>query len=75
MFWVMVAGTLVIGVLPPDLVETFANHTSLTSAIPAKSVGAFWLIFLVYGAVLIVSGSISFWLYIYHTKAGAQEAQ
>ena len=61
--------------LPADLVETFANHTSLTSAIPAKVVGAYWLTFVVCGAVLMISGGISFWLYFHHTQAPAQEGQ
>jgi hypothetical protein len=75
MFAVMVAGPFVIAALPADIVETFANHTDLTSALTAKVVGAFWLTFLVYGAVLMVSGGISFWLYIRHTQAPAQEGQ
>jgi uncharacterized membrane protein YhaH (DUF805 family) len=72
-FCVLVAGVLVIAWLPADLAESFANHTSLTSAIPAKAVGAYWLTFVVYGAVLMISGSISFWLYLLHTEAPAPE--
>lgn len=74
-FWIMVAGSLVIAVLPTDLLQTFANHTSLTPAIPAKAVGAFWLTFVVYGTVLMVSGAISLWLYLRRTQSPAQEEQ
>jgi hypothetical protein len=36
---------------------------------------AFLLIMMLYGAVLSVSGGISFWLYLRHTEAPAPEAQ
>ena len=37
--------------------------------------GAFILIMMLYGAVLLVSGGISFWLYLRYTEAPAPEAQ
>jgi hypothetical protein len=74
-FLAMVAGTLVIAALPADLLEAFANHTSLTSAIPAKAVGAYRLMFAVYGALLMISGGISFWLYLRHTQAPSEQGQ
>lgn len=74
-FAAMVAGALVIGALPPDLVEAFANGSSLNSAIPAKVVGAYWLTFVVYGALLMISGAISFWLYVRDTQPPAQECE
>jgi hypothetical protein len=37
-------------------------------------VGAFLLTMMLYGAVLLVSGGISFWLYIRHSEAPAPEA-
>jgi hypothetical protein len=60
----MVAGAGVIAVLPMDVAESFANHAGLTPAIPAKLVGAFWLTVAVCGFVQIVSGAISFRLYL-----------
>ena len=74
-FCVMVAGALVIAALPADLLETFANHTGLTSAVPAKVVGAYWLTFGVSGAVMLISGGISFWLYLHNTQAPGQESR
>jgi hypothetical protein len=49
------------------------------SALPADVVGRAWqgpfmLIMMLYGAVLLVSGGASFWLYLRHTQAPAQEA-
>jgi len=72
---VMVAAAIVIAALPADVTETFANHTGLTSAVPAKVVGAYWLTFAVFGAVMMVSGGISFWLYLRHTQAPVQEGR
>ena len=74
-FGVMVAGAFIIVALPADLLEAFANHNSLTPAIPARAVGAYWLIFTFYGAVFLISGAISFWLYLRHTQAPEQEGQ
>jgi len=72
-FSVMVAGPLAISALPADLVGAFANHMDLTSAIPAKAVGAYWLTFVVDGTALMISGGRSFWLYLRHTQAPAKE--
>jgi hypothetical protein len=63
---VVALGSLVIAVLPADLVGAPANHSWM---------GALMLTFVLYGAVLSVSGGISFWLYLRHTQAPAQEAQ
>ena len=74
-FGSMAAGSVVIATLPPGFLEGVANHTSLTSAIPARAAGAFWLTFIVYGIALAISGAISFWLYLRHTQPPAQDAQ
>jgi hypothetical protein len=67
--WVVVCvvalGSIAIAVLPADVVGAPANHSWQ---------GAFILIITFYGAVLLVSGGISFWLYIRHTEAPAPEA-
>jgi len=72
-FWVMVAGALIIAALPTELLEAFANHKSMTSAIPPRAVGAYWLTIIVYGVVLMISGGISLWLYLRQTQPPAQE--
>ncbi|MGA2770749.1 MAG: hypothetical protein ABSG26_08040 [Bryobacteraceae bacterium] len=63
---VVALGSVAIAMLPPDLVGALANHSWA---------GAFMLIMTLYGAVLSISGGISFWLYLRHTEAPAQEAQ
>ena len=74
-FGVLVGGALVIAALPADVLEVVANHTSPAPAIPAKAIGAYWLTFVLDGVALIVSGGISFGLYLHHTQAPAQEGQ
>jgi len=68
-FIVMLAGAFMIAALPADVTEAFANHTDLTRAIPARTLGACWLTFVVFGVVMMISGGISFWLYLRHTEA------
>jgi hypothetical protein len=64
---VVALGSVAIAVLPADVVGALAGHSSVR--------GAFLLTFMLYGAVLLVSGGISFWLYLRHTEAPAPEAQ
>jgi hypothetical protein len=64
---VVALGSVVIAVLPADVVAALAGHS------PVR--GAFLLTFMLYGAVLLISGGISFWLYLHHTEAPAPEAQ
>jgi ABC-type enterochelin transport system permease subunit len=62
---VVALGSVAIAMLPPDLVGAWADHSWQ---------GAFILIMTLYGVVLLVSGGISFWLYLRHTEAPAPEA-
>jgi hypothetical protein len=64
---VVALGSIVIAVLPADVVGALADHSSVR--------GAFLLTFVLYGVALLVSGGISFWLYLRHTEAPAPEAQ
>jgi energy-coupling factor transporter transmembrane protein EcfT len=63
---VVALGSVAIAMLPPDLVSALANHSWQ---------GAFILAMTLFGAVLLVSGGISFWLYLRHTEPPEQEAQ
>jgi hypothetical protein len=74
-FGAMVVGALVIATLPAAVLEAFANHNALNRAVPAKAVGAYWLTFAFYGAMFLISGGISFWLYLRHTQIPEQEGQ
>jgi hypothetical protein len=60
----LAAGALLIATLPPDFALAVANRTALSSALPAQTVGEFWLLFVLYGILLSVSGGITFYLYL-----------
>jgi hypothetical protein len=63
--WAMAFASLLIAVNPADLVESLADHSWI---------GALWLMFMLYGTMLLISGGISFGLYLRHTQAPSQEA-
>ena len=71
---VLALGFLGIALLPADLVEAVANH-SRASGMPPALLGIILLSFLFYGGTLLVSGAISFCLYLLHTEPPAEEAQ
>jgi hypothetical protein len=72
---VLVIGTVVIATLPAAVVGAVANHTWAGRAFSPEAVGSFLLSFTLYGAVTSISGGISFWLYLRHTQAPAQESE
>ncbi len=70
----MLAATLVVAALPAGFVATLVNNRDFGAA-PAKFFGAFWLTAVVFGVLLVVSGAISFWLYLGRTRPPAEDAQ
>jgi hypothetical protein len=76
--WVVVLaqviGSLLIALLPEDLTAALSGGSSLPAWFSASSVGAFLLWLMLYGTLLLISGAISFWLYLRHTQAPAKEA-
>jgi hypothetical protein len=58
--------SVVIAMLPADLVGKLADSGQV--GFSAATVGAWLLSVLVYGVILLVSGGISFWLYLRHTQ-------
>ncbi len=79
--WAVVAamtlGTLVIALLPAHVPAHFAlalaNFPPETARSPAEFIGALFLNEILFSALLVVSGGVSFWLYIRHTKAPVEE--
>jgi hypothetical protein len=69
----LVIGSLAIAVLPGDLTATLSGVASMPTWL-ARSAGAFLLYLMLYGTMLLISGTISFWLYLRHTQAPAKEA-
>ena len=59
--WAMAFSSLIIAILPGDLIGALASR--------------FWLSMTLYGAMLLISGGGTFWLYLRHTQPPAQEGQ
>lgn len=74
-FSAMVVSTVSIALLPADLLENLAGHSSLGSALPARTLGASWLTWTTFGILFLFSGAISFWLYLRHTRRPAREVE
>jgi len=70
----MLLGSLTIAILPPDLLEALYN-SELPPVLPLKLVVAIMLVFILCGVLLTISGGISFWFYLRHTQAPAQDSQ
>jgi hypothetical protein len=66
--------SVVIAMLPAELVGAIAVSTSGAGAFSAGAVGAWLLSILTYGAILLISGAISFVLYLRHTQPPATAA-
>ena len=73
--WAMALGSVIIAVLPADVIGAMASHSWITRQVPAKAVGAFTFTMMLYGALTLISGGISFWLYLRHTQAPAHQSQ
>jgi len=71
----MVIGSVVIATLPADVVGAVANHSWIGKPFSPQLVGAFLLSITLYGAVTLISGVISFCLYLRHTQAPEQESE
>jgi hypothetical protein len=69
----MAAGALVTAVLPADFLGAVVNDSWITHPVRTRLTGAFLASFMLFGALLLISGGISFWLYLRHTEAPAQE--
>jgi|WetSurMetagenome_2_1015567.scaffolds.fasta_scaffold114327_3 hypothetical protein len=72
--WMMLLGSLTIAILPPDLLEALHN-SELPPVLPLKLVVAIMLVFILCGVLSTISGGISFWFYLRHTQAPAQDNQ
>lgn len=74
-FAAMVVSTVLIAFLPAELLENLAGHSSLGAALTARTLGASWLNWTDFGVSFVVSGAISFWLYLRHTQPAAREVE
>lgn len=67
--------SVVIAILPVELVGALAGSTSSAGAFSAAAVGAWLLSILTYGVILLISGVISFVLYLRHTQPPERAAE
>ena len=68
-------GSFAIAVLPADFLAAVADDSSVTHPVRTRLVGSFLLTLLMYGPMLLISGGISFWLYLRHTHPPTREAE
>jgi hypothetical protein len=66
--------TVAVAMLPEDTLRAFAGDASAVAGISGVTAGAWLLSILAYGAIMLVSGGISFVLYLRHTQPPAQAA-
>jgi hypothetical protein len=74
-FLAMLAGTLTSALLPADALDRMADHSHFGSALSSRALGAFWLTWVVYGGLFLISGIVTFCLYLRHTQAPVQESR
>ena len=67
-------GSIVIAALPPDLTGRMASGSWMTASYPAESIGALLLCLMLWGAIFLISGGVTFWLYLRNTQAPTEEA-
>jgi hypothetical protein len=68
-------GSVVITFVPADVLAALAGDSLVAHPVRAKLVGVILLSLMTYGPMLLISGGISFWLYLRHTQAPAQEGE
>jgi hypothetical protein len=66
---------LMIAFLPADVLRALGSELPVAHPDRTKLLGTILLSLTAYGTVLLISGGISFWLYLRHTQAPAQEGQ
>jgi hypothetical protein len=77
--WVVVGaialGSLAMTFVPADALAMLASDSLIAHPFRAKFVGVMLLSLAVYGPMLLISGGVSFWLYLHHTQAPAEESE
>jgi hypothetical protein len=72
-FLAMVAASFAITLLPAGLLDSLAGHTHMGTVLTSQALGAFWLTWVVYGALILLSGGTTFYLYLHSTQAPVPE--
>jgi len=72
---VIAVGSFVISLLPASVLRAATGSMSSFGPFSARSLGAWWLVITFYGAIFLISGGISFVLYLRHTQKAAETAE
>jgi hypothetical protein len=72
---VMAICSVAIALLPEGAIGSMTGSTSDFGAISSASVGAWLLTITIYGGIFLISGGISFVLYLRHTQPAAETAE
>jgi hypothetical protein len=64
-----------VGILPGAFVDAAGLNAGMGKLLPARMVGAFVLVMLFDGVILLLSGAITFVLFVARTSALKPEAQ
>jgi hypothetical protein len=67
--------SVVIAMLPAGVVAAVAGSTSAVATLDERSSGALILTITIYGAIFLISGGISFVLYLRHTQPAVETAE
>jgi hypothetical protein len=70
----MTIASVWMALLPPERIATVIAHSWTARLFPPKAVGAFLINLAIYGVLLLLSGGISFALYLRGTQAPGKEA-
>lgn len=77
--WIVVCAltlhALVMAFLPASFFGPIADDSWVTHAARTKLVGVFLLSLIIYCPIFLISGSISFWLYLRHTQPPLKEGR
>jgi hypothetical protein len=65
----MAVASVVMAMLPAGSMGAMAKGSWITASVPAATVGGVTLSMVLFGALLLLSGTISFWLYLRNTQA------
>lgn len=68
----LVICSVAIAMLPAGVVGEVGGGTSAIATLSERSFGAWLLTITLYGAIFLISGGISFWLYLRHTQPAAE---
>jgi hypothetical protein len=78
--WIVVvllaASSLVVGLLPASTLDALIGNSWVARRhLPSQAFAAFWLCLTTYGVLTLISGGISFWLYLRRTQPPAPEQE